>query len=294
MAIGALSNFPVEYANAGVPVLLYGADGSALVKLEDAAHASGDPGIMALAVRKDAAAALATTDGDYIPLIVDASGRLHVAPLVAGSAIVGKVGIDQTTPGTTNLVDTELPAARLAADTLALPTAPDVLALGMLWNGSTLDRAKDAPGVSDGMSGTGVAAVAGMVWAGSNWERAVSNSAGATALSSAARTATNSSSPQTNRGWRGIRVFVNVTAAVDTPSVVFTIEVADPLSGVYTALLTSAAITGTGHHLLEVAPGITPVANLAVAKQVGRTWRVTATHADSDSITYSVAWEGLV
>lgn len=50
-----------------------------LAKAEDAGHTSGDMGLMALAVRKDTAAALATTDSDYIPLIVDDLGRLHVA-----------------------------------------------------------------------------------------------------------------------------------------------------------------------------------------------------------------------
>lgn len=49
-----------------------------LVLAEDAAHASADPGVQMLAVRKDTAAALAGTDGDYAPLEVDASGRLHV------------------------------------------------------------------------------------------------------------------------------------------------------------------------------------------------------------------------
>ena len=49
-----------------------------LAKAEDAAHSSGDSGVMVLGVRKDTAAALAGTDGDYIPLIVDSSGRLWV------------------------------------------------------------------------------------------------------------------------------------------------------------------------------------------------------------------------
>lgn len=49
-----------------------------LGKAEDAAHASGDVGVMALAVRQDTASQLADTDGDYSPLITDASGRLHV------------------------------------------------------------------------------------------------------------------------------------------------------------------------------------------------------------------------
>lgn len=60
--------------------LTTGAEGStvALDKAEDSAHSSGDPGIMLLAVRQDTAAALAGTDGDYIPLIVDSTGRLWV------------------------------------------------------------------------------------------------------------------------------------------------------------------------------------------------------------------------
>ena len=62
-------------------------DGSALTSLqliddvvyaEDAAHSSGDKGVFALAVRKDTAAALVGTDGDYSPLLTDADGRLHV------------------------------------------------------------------------------------------------------------------------------------------------------------------------------------------------------------------------
>lgn len=46
-------------------------------KNEDTAHTTGDPGLMALAVRKDAVTALAGTDGDYAPLEVDAVGALH-------------------------------------------------------------------------------------------------------------------------------------------------------------------------------------------------------------------------
>lgn len=45
---------------------------------EDAAHQSGDTGTLALAVRKDTAAQVAQTDGDYTVLITDANGRLHV------------------------------------------------------------------------------------------------------------------------------------------------------------------------------------------------------------------------
>jgi len=54
-----------------------------LGKAEDAAHASGNTGVMALAVRNDAGTALATTDLDYIPLGTDATGNLRVGGATA-------------------------------------------------------------------------------------------------------------------------------------------------------------------------------------------------------------------
>ncbi len=62
-------------------------DGAALTSLqliddavfaEDAAHSSGDKGFQVFSVRRDSAAATATTDGDYQPLTTDSSGRLWV------------------------------------------------------------------------------------------------------------------------------------------------------------------------------------------------------------------------
>jgi len=48
-----------------------------LGKAEDAAHTSGDVGVMPLAVRNDALATLGGADGDYAPLQVDAFGALY-------------------------------------------------------------------------------------------------------------------------------------------------------------------------------------------------------------------------
>lgn len=49
-----------------------------VVLAEDAAHSSGDKGVMALAVRHDAGGTLAGTTGDYAPLQVDSNGALRV------------------------------------------------------------------------------------------------------------------------------------------------------------------------------------------------------------------------
>lgn len=106
-------------------------------------------------------------------------------------------------------------------------------------------------------------------------------------LASSARTATVSSSNQTNLDYRGVHIHIKTTAASATPSVVPTVEGYDETSGSWYTLLTGAAITGTGSVTLKVYPGITASANVAVSDVLPRTWRLTMTHADADSITYS-------
>jgi hypothetical protein len=53
-----------------------GVDPQSLGKAEDNPHVSGDTGVMALGVRRDADTSLAGTDGDYAPPLLDALGRL--------------------------------------------------------------------------------------------------------------------------------------------------------------------------------------------------------------------------
>jgi hypothetical protein len=78
--IGKLgANSGVDIGDVDVTSVTPGVGAANLGKAEDAAHASGDVGVMVLVVRKDAAGALAGTDGDYAPLQVDASGNLRIA-----------------------------------------------------------------------------------------------------------------------------------------------------------------------------------------------------------------------
>jgi hypothetical protein len=110
-----------------------------------------------------------------------------------------------------------------------------------------------------------------------------------TCYASAARTATPTAmADQTNLGHRGLHVVIDVTAVTADPSVVFTIQGKDSLSGKYYTLLASAALVTTGTVVLKVYPGITVAANLSVSDVLPRTWRVIAVHGDTDSITYSV------
>lgn len=110
-------------------------------------------------------------------------------------------------------------------------------------------------------------------------------------FASAARTAT-SSATLTTPCRAGIFV-INVTAVTATPSVVFTIAGVDPNDIEYT-ILTSAAITGTGTTVLRVNTDLTAAANTIAKDSLPQSIKVTATHADSDSITYSVGFIGVM
>lgn len=111
----------------------------------------------------------------------------------------------------------------------------------------------------------------------------------ATVFASAARTATATSEVFSNSGCRGVHLVIDVTAVTATPSVTFTLQGVSPLGGDTYTLLASSAITGTGTTVLKVFPGATAAANAAANDTLPPLWQVTATHADADSITYSVA-----
>lgn len=77
-AIGKLAaNSGVDIGDVDVTSVVPGTTATSLGKAEDAAHSSGDTGVMALGVRNDAGTAFAA-DGDYVPLSVDASGAVRV------------------------------------------------------------------------------------------------------------------------------------------------------------------------------------------------------------------------
>lgn len=87
---------------------------TALSKAEDSVHASGDQGIMPLAVRNDAGTALAA-DGDYIPFSTDSSGALYVNVASIDDAALANTAI-------ANAANT-LAVASTAEDVVASPLA---------------------------------------------------------------------------------------------------------------------------------------------------------------------------
>jgi len=110
----------------------------------------------------------------------------------------------------------------------------------------------------------------------------------------AARTATSSSAYYTNQG-KGIVLIANATAITATPSVTFTVEVwYAPLAAPLLLANFVTLLDGVEFHRLTIQPygtsaaaaGVTELFNSVIP--AGALFRITATHADADSITYSV------
>ncbi len=106
---------------------------------------------------------------------------------------------------------------------------------------------------------------------------------------SAARTATVSATLATE--CLGGVFVIDVTAVVSAPSVVFTI--AGVSGDIEWTILDSAAITATGTTVLRIHPSLTAAANTIAKDILPQALKITATHANANSITYSVGYVGV-
>ncbi len=109
-----------------------------LGKAEDAVHATGDVGVMALAVRKDTAAASSGTTGDYEPLSTDATGRLWIVG--AGIEDVAETAGGVLLMAGTVRRDTAASSAGTTGDNATLNTD----SVGALWTRDTATQVDDA------------------------------------------------------------------------------------------------------------------------------------------------------
>jgi hypothetical protein len=137
-----------------------GTGATSLGKAEDAAHSSGDTGVMGLAVRRDADTSLVGTDGDYAPLQVNAAGSLKVA-ITAGAGSGGTSIADGAsfTRDTTSLT----PAGAVVETSAPTLTNGDAAALSMTTAGALrvsvasggvsgiVDDAAFTPGTTEGV-----------------------------------------------------------------------------------------------------------------------------------------------
>lgn len=246
--------------------------------------------------------------GTWYFALVDSDGHLQVDVLsiAAGTNVIGKARLvtatgDEITDDTADAIKALLKDSA-GANIESVTPGSDItnthkmlnVAAALYGYDTTTAKAVAAQGIGDAL-----AAAQRAVWAvaakmGSNGttldiER---HNLDVTLLASSARTATTNSADQTNHNGRGVLVTLDVTSVTDTPSVVLAIEAKDPASGKYEPLLTATAVTATGTHSYIVYPGGDVTASECIVKSVGfplpRTWRVSMTHADADSITYSV------
>jgi hypothetical protein len=129
---------------------------------------------------------------------------------------------------------------------------------------------------------------------GSTFDRARNNLSG-TSLASASRTSTANSGIFTNYNHRGIVLILNVTTASGTGGLQVQIQTYDFIGAVYKAINTApTAVTTTGQYVYMLYPGVDSTnSNNAqnVSQVLPQQFRVSVTHGDSSSYTYSVSYQ---
>ena len=108
---------------------------------------------------------------------------------------------------------------------------------------------------------------------------------------SAARTAT--ATATFNCASLGGLFFISCTADPASASVVFNIDGECPETGETYTIIDSAAISATGLTVIKVHPSLTGSANTIAKDILPSNIKVTAVHADADSITYSMHFVGV-
>ena len=154
-AIGKLAaNSGVDIGDVDVTSIVPGTGATNLGKAEDAAHSSGDTGVMSLAVRNDDVAAIGSADGDYAPLQVNAAGSLYTTD-ATGEA--GSILVTGTTAVTTTVTaNTIFIAIQFIEDSVfdsgndGLVSATDQLYPSSEFTSTSIDA--DAGGVSDSVT----------------------------------------------------------------------------------------------------------------------------------------------
>jgi hypothetical protein len=109
-----------------------------------------------------------------------------------------------------------------------------------------------------------------------------------TVYASAARTATPTAVELDMGKAHGLVLVIDCTADPALASVVFNVDGVDPTSGTAWTIIDSAAVDAVATTIVRIAPELTAAANIA-RDIVPPIVRVTPVHADTDSITYSVA-----
>ncbi len=228
-----------------------------------------------------------------VPLVATLNGGVS-----AGAVTFGAGG------GST--VDTELPAAALAADNMALPTAPEVLAVNQIYDGATLDLWR-AANAAQATSGDGIGAAGQMAFDpfDNNWKRRETNAA-STILNVAAVTATQTGPTFENRNYQGVGVTWRITAVSGTGTDTLQLILAqrDVLAGNFHTVFTDAAYPASGgvanfSYLFSPGCDNSPSAGATgyravFATRPFRQYRFQVIHAGVGTWTYNMAGNALM
>jgi len=106
---------------------------------------------------------------------------------------------------------------------------------------------------------------------------------------SAARTATPTAVEVNTRRFRSMVIVLDATAITSTPSVTIALDRKDNASGKYINILTSAAIATVSTNTIRIGLGLPVTANVSANEPLPNVVRVTITHGNANSITYTVS-----
>lgn len=211
------------------------------------------------------------TTGQLKPITTNASGNAQYVTVVADNG----TSIDVISP----------------ADNISPSLLFSTASILYGFDGASYDRIRSGLNNADGQASfaTGILSTNAhnLKFNGTTFDRERNNT-DITVLASAARVASVNSADIVNYNAKGLHLVIDVTAIAATPSITVTIQGRDALSGQYYTILTSAAIVAVGTTVLRVYPALVAAANLIANDILPRTWRVSVTAADADSITYSV------
>jgi hypothetical protein len=108
-----------------------------------------------------------------------------------------------------------------------------------------------------------------------------------TLYASAARTATPTAVEVNTRRFRSLVIVLDATAITSTPSITIAIDRKDNASGKYINILTSAAIATVSTNTIRVGLGLPVTANVSQNEPLPNVVRITVTHGNANSITYT-------
>lgn len=248
---------------------------------------------------------LIAKDNDAVPIKYHDNGDGTYSPAVpAGTAVIGKVGIDQTTPGTTDSVSVATGqgagavigegGAAAAVTTDANGTLYQYLR-GLVAQHGAVTASPVANTVLDRLKAIKTSLDAGaLVFNETSTDLVRGNTSGQVALASAARTAAVASGNFVNYNGKGLWITLNVTAKAAATTLQVFVGAYEPVLDVATSICTFTAVAaaaGSNYGHL-VYPGVlnADMTSPSQAKSLAipRNFYFVVTPSDANSVTYSL------